>query len=325
MAKSAKSIDAAVATLEALRSQENANAKKVDALSTALADASNIIVAKAAKLALDFKLAAIAPKLALSFTRLMSDPVKTDRGCIAKQAIAEALYEFGSSEPEIFLTGARHVQLEASFGPPTDTAAQTRAVSLLALVRIGNPRQLEVLADHLMDAEPLVRLNAARAAGYAGNDTAALLLRMKSLAGDAEPEVIAECFTQLVRIQPARSIEFLERFVDSKDETIRQSALLAIGASHHPAGLKLLADCWASSFGTDARSHLAGAIAAHRSNEAVEFLVDRLEQSGSDLAMAIVEAMQIYRRDEAIYRRVKAIVDARSDGKLSSTFARRFA
>ena len=324
MAKSAKSIDAAVTKLESLRSQADANAR-VDALTIALADTSNLIAGKAAKLALDFKLSALAPQLAGAFTRFMRDSTKTDRGCVAKQAIAEALYEFGANETDVFLAGARHVQLEGNFGPPVDAAIQLRAVCLLGLIHIGHPRQLELLAEQLMDKESPVRLGAARAAGYAGHDTAALLLRMKALAGDAEPEVIAECFSQLVRIQPARSIEFLERFIESRDETIRQSALLAIGESHQPGALKLLTDRWAISFGADDRAPLASAIATHRSNEAVQFLLERLEQSGPELASSIVEAMQMYRRDESVRDRVKAIVDSRGDARLSAMFARRFA
>jgi HEAT repeat protein len=324
MSKSAKSIDATITKLEALRLEPN-EAMRSDAIRKALADASNVVVAKAAKLALDFKLATVAPDLASAFARFMDDPTKTDRGCLAKQAIAQTLYELGANEAEVFSAGARHVQVEGSFGPPTDTAAQLRGLCLLGLIRIGHPRQLEVLVEHLMDPETPVRLMAARAAGYAGNDSAALLLRMKSLAGDVEPDVVAECFTQLVKIQPARSIEFLERFIDSRDQTIRQSALLAIGESHQPAALKVLTERWSSSFGADDRAMLANAIAAHRSNEAIQFLIERLEQAGPDLSIAMIEVLRMFRRDTSVRDRVKTIVDGRGDEKLSNLFARLFA
>jgi HEAT repeat protein len=181
------------------------------------------------------------------------------------------------------------------------------------------------LVDHLNDEQPQVRLMAARAAVYAGSDSAALLLRMKVLAGDAEPDVIAEAFAQLVKIQPAKSIDFLARFIDADDETIRQSALLALGESHRAEALAILTQRWADAFAAHAREQLVPAIAAHRSNEAVQFLIERLEQSGPELSLAIVEALHPFRRDESVRTRVQAIVHQRGDARLAALFARKFA
>ncbi|MBC8109147.1 MAG: HEAT repeat domain-containing protein [Anaerolineae bacterium] len=323
MAKSAKSIDAANAKLEALRSRP-CDAETIELLTEALADSSNLVVAKAATLIRGFKLPALHPQMVAAFDRFMLDAAKTDRGCIAKQALAETLYEMGAREGDLFLVGARHVQPEKSWGPPVDSAAQLRGICLLGLIRAGHPRQLEVLAEHLMDKEPPVRLMAARAAAYAGGDSATLLLRMKALAGDVEPEIVGECFAQLVKLQPARSIEFLRRFIDSPDDAIRQASLQAIGESRQPEALVLLTDRWASAFGTDARAALVPAIAAHRSNEAIQFLIGRLQQSGSDLCVTIIEGLQMYRRDAAIRDRVKAVIDQRADANLSEAFVRRF-
>jgi HEAT repeat protein len=323
MAKSAKSVDGAIANLESLRAAPSSPAT-IDALTKALADSSNLVVAKAARLVRDFKLESLTPPLAGAFVRFIPDPVKTDRGCFAKLSIAETLYEFGANDADVFLAGAQHVQPEPGFGRPTDTAAQLRGVCLLGLIRIGHPRQLELLADQLLDPEPQTRLMAARAAGYTASDSAALLLRMKALSGDSEPDILAECFTQLTKIQPARALDFIRRFIDSQDDTIRQSALIAIGETRRPEAITILTEEWESEFGGDVRAELIPAIAAHRSNEAIEFLLERFEQSGPELAIALLEGLKSFRRDPIVRNRVKTIVDARNDPTLSQRFARDF-
>ena len=177
-----------------------------------------------------------------------------------------------------------------------------------------------------MDSEAQVRLAAARAVGYAGNETGALLLRMKILGNDAEPQVTAECFAQLVKLEPAsRSLPFVQRFVDSSDEVVRQAALLALGASRDPQALRILTSRWESNFGHDARALLIPAIVAHRSKEAIDFLIESLDRAGTELAGSIIEGLAAYRHDAAVVERVRAVVAEKDDGKLDAVLQRRFA
>src|SRR5688500_15437311 len=263
MPRSAKTVEAGLSRLNELRADPTAQAS-LELLTKALADRSNLVAARAAEIVREAKLEALLPHVAAMLRRFMADPVKTDPGCAAKRAAAQALYELGADERDLLLDGARFVQHEPSWGKPVDTAAELRAVCALALVRVGHPLQLEVLADHLADPAPQVRLSAARAIGYSGSDAGALLLRLKIRTGDAEDDVLAECFAQLVALAPARSIEFAKGFLDAPDESLRRAAAFALGGSRHPAALRALTDRWEVDFTPAGRAFLIPAIAVHR-------------------------------------------------------------
>src|SRR5688572_21467510 len=303
MPRSAKAVEAVLSRLNELRADPTAQAS-LELLTKALADRSNLVAARAAEIVREAKLEALLPHVPPMFRRFMADPVKTDPGCAAKRAAAQALYELGAGERDLLLDGARFVQHEPSWGKPVDTAAELRAICALALVRVGHPQQLEVLADHLMDPEPQVRLSAARGIGYSGSDAGALLLRLKIQAGDAEEDVLVECFAQLVGLSPARSIAFAKRFLDAPDDSLRRAAVFALGGSRDPAALRVLTDRWEADFSPANRTFLIPAIAMHRSAEARDFLIDRLEAVGPELTAALIEGLSAYRHDPSVRQRV---------------------
>src|SRR5688500_9786375 len=146
MPRSAKAVEAGLSRLNELRADPTAQAS-LELLTKALADRSNRVAARAAEIVREAKLEALLPHVAAVLRRFMADPVKTDPGCAAKRAAAQALYELGAAERDLLLEGARFVQHEPSFGrkfdEPLDTAAELRAVCALALVRVGHPQQLE--------------------------------------------------------------------------------------------------------------------------------------------------------------------------------------
>src|SRR5436190_16795880 len=74
-----------------------------------LASKSHLVAAKAADLAREGGHKSLEPQLAEAFARFMKNPHETDRGCAAKQAIVNALYELGCDAEGIFLAGIRHV------------------------------------------------------------------------------------------------------------------------------------------------------------------------------------------------------------------------
>src|SRR5690348_9113514 len=65
-----------------------------------LTNKSNLVVAKAAKLAAEFELHDLGPQLVEAFHRFMKDPVKTDKRCEAKTEIVRALEAWGAAEAE---------------------------------------------------------------------------------------------------------------------------------------------------------------------------------------------------------------------------------
>src|SRR5262249_20692487 len=134
LAKSS-TIDQALARLADLRSAGR-SPQALDELRKALSAKSNLIVAKAAQLIGEMKLTELTDDLPRIFDRFMVDPTSSDKGCAAKTAIAKTLCELDCRTEELFLKGAHHVQLEASWGPPVDTAAELRGTCALGLVRM---------------------------------------------------------------------------------------------------------------------------------------------------------------------------------------------
>src|ERR1700691_705953 len=119
-----RTFDAELATLEALRdaSPEAAEPELVKALKLR----NNLLVSKAAALTLHHRLTSLIPDLAAAFPRFLENAAKSDPQCWAKNALAKTLAGFEYQEPELFLTGMRHVQLEPVWGGSTDTAGTLR-------------------------------------------------------------------------------------------------------------------------------------------------------------------------------------------------------
>ena len=144
-------------------------------LRTYLRNRSNLVVAKAAKLVAELQLSTLIPELVTAFERFMANPAKLDKRCAAVTEIVGALYGFDYREPEIYLKGLHHVQKEASFGPPVDTAAALRGMSAQGLVRTGYPNALLEVTSLLVDPEPPTRLGAIRALATNGGDAGVLV------------------------------------------------------------------------------------------------------------------------------------------------------
>src|SRR6516165_2088112 len=120
--------------LEALGQLRSASAADaVAALRRGLSDRSNVVVAKAAKVAGELDARDVIPEMLAAFDRLFDDAVKRDSQCWGKTAIARTLRGMDHSDGTPFLRGARWVQMEAVWGGQADTAAALRGVCLLAL------------------------------------------------------------------------------------------------------------------------------------------------------------------------------------------------
>src|SRR5262249_25023442 len=119
-------------------------------------------VAAAAALSARFRFTDLATEMVAAFDRFMIDPTETDKTCSAKTAIVDELNELDFQEPDVFLAGIRHIQLEPVWGGSRDTAADLRAGCAMAVVRIGHPQANVLLADLLADSERAVRIAAAQ-------------------------------------------------------------------------------------------------------------------------------------------------------------------
>jgi HEAT repeat protein len=295
------------AALDELR-REPTSPETQAALRKALTSKANHVAARAAEIAGQFQLLELESDLVEAFDRFMINAHKTDPGCAAKRAIAEALYRMESHQAEVYLTGIGHVQPEPVWGGKEDTAAALRAVCALALVRINYPNVMLELAQLLADPEPEARIAAARAIGYAGMDAGVPLLRFKALTGDAHPQVLVECFTALLQLAPEPSLAFVAGFLQRDDRVLQEAAAVALGESHLVQAFPFLETAWEDAFEADLREMLLLAIALLRHDRALDFLISLVEGGGIRGAEALA-ALGMYRDNERVWARVEAALE----------------
>lgn len=274
---------------------------------------SNHVVAAAAATAERLEAAALAPGLVQAFERLMRDPAKLDQGCKATIAIVQALVMLEEAAARVFFAGIRHVQKEGSFGPPVDVAAPLRGLCARGLARMGHPEALLECVTLLADPEMPARTLAIRAIADSGRPEGILLLRLKALIGDKEIEVTGECFTALLSLDPAGSVDFVGQFLNTQDADIAEQAALALGESHLSAAFPVLREAWESGGTRERRRMLLTAIGLSRVDEALEFLIERLRADSIPSAADAHRALSFYLRDEKIAKRVHEAIERRDD------------
>lgn len=303
---------------------ETLDAEAVDKLRKALAGASNILAARAAAIAAECGGVDLAPDLMIAFHRFMDDPVKRDKGCVAKRAIVEALFDLGIDDDEIYLDGARHFQLEPSYGAPVDTADRLRGLCCRGLARVGHPGLLFEVVALLNDPQPATRRDVVDMLGSLPRDESELLLRMKALAGDADVDVTADCLSALMRANARRSLSFVARFLDDDDPNLAEGAALALGESREAGALAALRRKWADCFDQHFRRRLLLPIALHRSDESFEFLLDVIREQTAPLAAEAVKAARVSAVGEDRLVRLREAVGERDEAAVSAVYREEF-
>jgi HEAT repeat protein len=201
----------------------------------------NLVAAKAARIAGEWLAAELTPELVAAFDRFMVKPETTDKRCAAKIEILKALCKLEYPSPAVFRRGIQHIQMEPTWGGSVDTAAEVRALGAMGLAQTNYPEALEEIVPLLLDPERDARIGAVRAVAASGLPGGVLLLRLKTLSGD-EPEVLGECFAALLRADPAKSLEFVAKFLDHREEAIAEAAALALGDSRLESAFAVLRD-----------------------------------------------------------------------------------
>ena len=289
-----------------------------------LRNRSNLVVAKAAIVVRELQIKALIPDMVSAFNKLMADAPRLDKRCAATTEIVSGLYELSYEYPAPYLMGLKHVQMEASFGPPVDEAAKLRAVSAQGLVRTRHPDALTEVMQLLVDREPAARIGAVRALAVNGGEAGILLLRLKVLTGDAESAVLGECFSGLLEASPVKSVPFVAEYVDSKDGDVAQATMLALGESRLPAAYEVLRQKWSRTAGIPAKKILLASMAASKLDEAIAFLISLVETESIPTAAAVVEALSVYSRNERVRKSMNDAVVARRDQTLADHFKREF-
>jgi hypothetical protein len=272
----------------------------------ALAERSSHAVAAAARHIGRHEIAALGGAMADAYARIAPLQAKQDPGCAAKLALIEALSALDHPDPDPFVHGMRHVQLEPSFGPPVDTAVSLRGASLMALVGLSHPDAPVWIGEMLADPEPRCRSAAARcAAAWRDPVLGQALLRLRVLAGEEEPEVLADCFEALVSLDGTDAVEWVCGKLQG-DDVVSESAALALGAGRIEAALPRLVGFWSAARTADTRRVALVAIGLLRTDAALAHLLEVVETgSGEDAAHAL-EAASVFRHDPAAAERIAA-------------------
>ncbi len=322
MTKTGRTEDA----LERLRTLEQASptAEGIGELKKLIRHRSNHVAGRACDLVSAWKVESLVSDLEGAFDRFMENPVKTDPGCTGKLAIVRCLTDLEHPASDRFLTGARHIQLEPAYGPPVDTAAGLRGACGRALAVVQHP---DVYAEHtalLMDAEPEARRIAIQTLAWMGSEQSELLLRMKVLATDPEPDVLAAAFQALMEIAPDRSFEFVASYIENGNLAVAEGAALALGESKSREAFLRLKSAWEDSLVEAFRQMLALPVALVRSDESFEFLVQCADSASRETTLAIVRALALYGGDSGKVSTVREVVEGRHDRDISSVFGEVF-
>ena len=302
-----RAFEAQIAALDALRNMPMEDHS--GPLRKALGNKNNFIVAKAADLIREFKLLGLTPDLLTTFDRFFENPEKTDPQCWAKNAISRALATFELQEPEVFLRGMHHIQLEAVWGGRSDTAGTLRATCAFALVQcrgLTNDDLLRHLVDLFADSDKVVRAEAARAVEQVGSASASLLLRLRAVLGKDEPEVLGACYGGILRLDGDSAIPWMSRFLASQDDAAGEAAL-AIAGTHSAEGFDALKKNLEATRDPWFRSVLLSAIALTRQDAASEFMLDLVKADSIDAERAM-EALVRSMPSREFMKRLEGVV-----------------
>ncbi|MGO9467186.1 MAG: HEAT repeat domain-containing protein [Isosphaeraceae bacterium] len=317
------SLDEKLAAIRRLRAQEPSAEIEAE-LRRGLKDRSNLIVAAAAAIVGEQSFTGLAADLESAFERFLTNPLKDDKLCRAKIAVIQALDKLEHSEPEVFQKAARHVQLEPVWGGEADSAAPLRAAALIALARIGTARDLPLLVDAMADSEREVRIAAALALGCFGTESAALVLRLKARLGDADPEVLSECLSGLLTVDPGEYLPFVAGLLESGGPARCEAAVLALGKSRLPGAFEALKSCWLRREHPELEDEILLAIAMLRLPAAIDYLLERVASDSERHAAAALTALKIHSHDPRLRERVAGLVQQRRVRSLQERFDRDF-
>ncbi|HEY6372789.1 MAG TPA: hypothetical protein VIX37_19590 [Candidatus Sulfotelmatobacter sp.] len=307
-----------IAALDELRSQPEET--RVGPLRMALAQRNNFLVAKAADLVREFRVAQLMPELLSAFDRFFESPEKTDPQCWAKNSLSGALAALECEDAEVFLRGMRHVQMEPVWGGRSDTAGTLRATCALALVQcrsLTEKELLEHLIDLFADKDKAVRAEVVRAMEQLASPSASLLLRLRAVLGSEEPEVLGACYGGVLRSEGVRAIAWVRRFLAAGDHSAAEAAL-AIAGTRSIEGFQVLRECLAKATDSWWRSVLLSAISLTRQEEALEFLLE-LVRTESLEAEAAIEAVLRSGPSQDVIKRLEGLVA--ENARLKRTFA----
>jgi HEAT repeat protein len=315
------------------------DAGAVELLRKALNHRNNFLVSKAAKLVADAEAAGLLPEVLVAYERFFHDAARTDPKCWAKEALAKALVKLEHRGKDEYLRGLRHHQMEASWGPPVDSAGGLRATCAHALVvcpGIPDDELVALLLEALVDKDKSVRVEAARAIGNVGGTGAALALRLRAMMGPVKPdvdtpEVLGAVYAALLSLERVEAIPLVAPVLEDGDDLAAEAAF-ALAETRLPEALAVLIARLSATGGGGAGQKapdawfagaLTSAIAMTRLPEAFDFLIGLVERE-SRYAAAALEALGRIGASPELRARVEKAVDATGNARFRDAFQEYF-
>lgn len=321
-------IEERIAQLAELRQEDDRDVILKELESTLTQKRSGLLVARAAKmvgeLAHSFDLQSLVPTMEGAFRRLLVDPLKRDKGGLGKTELAKALVEMDQPAVEVYLAGIGYVQMEPVWGGSVDVASQLRGWCAHGLVRMKHSEAMLRVAPMLVDSERPTRLAAAEALGDSGQLAAEAVLRLKTVAGDEEPEVVGECFQSLLRLEAQRSWPFVVEFLKDDEPAIIENAALALGESRLKEVIEPLRTSVEETIDSDLQRSLYLALSLTRRQEAIDFLEQEVEEGSLGRARQALAALALHRHEDGLRQRLQEHVESRRDRELRRIWQEEF-
>jgi HEAT repeat protein len=311
-------IDEKIEQLDRLDFNGNPVESKAE-IRTALQAKSSRLVSKAAKLCSEQHLYEFIDELKAAFHHF-ADKSDKDKGCFAKKSIIKTLYELDYIDDDFYTSAIAVKQYEPVWGGRVDSAVDVRCWSAFGLTLSANSRIVFPLLTLLHDEEPQARLGAVKAISHINPSTAELLLREKVLDGDEDAYVVGECFDQLMLIEPEYSLAFIAGHLDHDEEEVREYAALALAHCSDPQAFAALRNAFESDSFEIERNKLIEAMALHRSQQAIDYLLAILPEAEIARASAIIKSLSLHNSNETLRKQLHNVISKRGDNRLKEVF-----
>lgn len=292
-----------------------------------LADAKNVVLAKAANIAAEWGADGLIPELLATYYQLFQNPRESDPQCWGKNAISQALSKLGYRQSAPFLRGVDYIQMEPVWGGEEDTATTLRSTCLLALAQCSDIDRKDVLrlaVNALTEPIVTVRVDAARLLEQLDGDEAILLLRLKARSGDRELQVIGQVLESLLKLEGAAAVPFVNHFLGAPDDDLFVETALALGASNIPAALESLIDCWTNGRRLHDPNAILRGIALSRLEDASSFLLSLVREAREREAIAAIKALSVHRDSPELRERIAEALHLRPERTIHDFFYQEF-
>jgi HEAT repeat protein len=319
---SAKKVGEALRALGRSPAQLEADAG-LDLLRQGLSSGDTQLIVLVARLIADHSTPRLMAELRATYRMLSGrQGVSADPGCVAKEALLDALAALDDDDLDLFADAANYEQLERIKGRVRETASGVRVRGVLGLARLGHPDFFPIMGARLAEREPIVRLNAARAIGHRGHRDGAGLLLLRLGAGESEPEVMAECFASLFAIAPDLGRVQARALIRDVREEDRSAVFGALGAAPSDEAIELLAtELEESSLGEQRRS-IIEALGLSRRPRARALLLELVAGDRTSDAEAALVALSVHRYDRSLVARLSELTSG--SPSLGRIFRERF-